>query len=69
MVNPEDIDLSMIKLVCQELLHNNVVDQLISLGKKEKSIDDLIEMFVNKYEKILHLTLPKEPSPSVLVSR
>lgn len=53
MVNPEDIDHSMIKLVCQELLHNNVVDQLISLGKKEKSIDDLIEMFINKYEKIL----------------
>jgi hypothetical protein len=53
MVNPEDIDLDMIKLVCQELLENNIIDQLISLGKKEKSIDEIIEIFINKYEKIL----------------
>lgn len=54
MMNKEDVKGDTCKIICKEILTNNLVTRMASLNqnKKEKGIDEILEMFINKYEKV-----------------
>lgn len=55
-INSEDINLDIIKEVSKEIQKSNIISLVNSINKKEKTIDDIIEIFLIKYEKMFEFS-------------
>ena len=54
-ISQDDITLDVLKRICEDLENSNSLSMINNIGKKEKSLDEIILIFLQKYKKLLDI--------------